>query len=202
RYAAFLAAIRDGAMVSVNNLVAATLAEDKELLGLLYDQSFRAELSNSDRSFIDSHVLWTARLAPGTTLYRGDMIDLLPYVREHREQFVIKPANEGRGFGVTVGRHASDEDWGDACSPSSDLPCVVQEYAEPIALPTLIPGCLDAQQRMAAPEMQQTISMGVIRGEYRGLFARVARDPVTNVGQSGMIQAVFVDRSPPPTRGI
>jgi len=197
RYSAFLGGIRDGAMVSLNNLVAATVAEDKNLLGLMYDTAFRQSLSDGDRQFIDEYVLWTARLTPGTIDYRGTEIDLLPYLRKHRERFVIKPANEGRGFGIAVGRHTSDEDWAAACSPSADLPCVVQEYAEPIALPVMAPNHEHSPHNAGPQQMQLTIAMGIIQGKYRGLFSRVSPGPVTNVGKAGMIQAVFVDYSGP-----
>ena len=193
RYAPFLHALRDGAMVSVNNLVAATVAEDKNMLGLLYNPDYRAVLCDSDQQFIDGHVLWTARLTPCRTVYRGRDIDLMPYVLNHPEQFIIKPANEGRGFRVTVGRYASTDQWQTACTPDPACPCVVQEYAEPAALPILSSRSAESPD-VVLRNMCLTIAMGVVRGKYHGLFSRVAAGPVTNVGQAGMIQAVFVQR--------
>ncbi|WP_442510608.1 hypothetical protein SH528x_002244 [Novipirellula sp. SH528] len=219
RYKDFLEGLRDQAMVSVNNLVAATIAEDKGLLALFYDPEFRSELDDTQRQFIDDHLLWTSRLQPGETKFHGKTIDLLPYVRKHRNQFVIKPANEGRGFGVHIGEFCDDEQWAIACQPNPDLPGIVQEYVKPLTLPILSsPGGangilqsgsdasgskVSGNGQTATPplvalspqSMQMTLAMGVICGRYHGLFSRVAAGPVTNVGKAGMLQAVFVNGS-------
>lgn len=203
RYTHFLSGLSDQAMVSVNNLVAATVAEDKGLLALFHRPEFRSQLDDRERQFIDTHVLWTARLKPGPVTYRGQTIDLLDYVQKHRHRFVIKPANEGRGFGVCVGKSCEPQAWLEACQPPAELPCIVQEYAPPITLPILSPspvaecdasaGNGAAASRLQPRPMQLTLAMGVICGKYRGLFSRVAAGPVTNVGQAGMLQAVFIN---------
>lgn len=195
RYQHFLTGVRDQAMVSVNNLVAATVAEDKGLLALFHDSDFRRGLDDQQLQFVDNHVLWTARLEPGPAVYRGRPIDLLPYVRDHREQFVIKPANEGRGFGVHVGKFCEHEEWLAACQPHPELPCIVQEYAQPIVLPILAHDNGATSSELNQQSMQLTLAMGVICGRYHGLFSRVAAGPVSNIGQTGMLQAVFVDGS-------
>ncbi|WP_153556719.1 hypothetical protein [Roseimaritima sediminicola] len=193
RYAAFLSGLRDQAFVSVNNLVAATLAEDKGLLALFYHPEFRQQLDAHQKAFIDRHVLWTARLENGAVDYQGRTIDLLPFVRQHRERFVIKPANEGRGFGVLVGKFCDQQQWQQACQPNATLPCVVQQYAPPLTLPVLTE--VDSPVRkLCVRSMQLTLAMGMIEGTYRGLFSRVASGPVTNVGKAGMLQAVFIDQ--------
>lgn len=184
RYAGFLAAMRDGAFVSINNSVAATLGEDKGLLQLLTAPEITEQLDSTQRELIREHVLWTAALKPGTAWLDGDEVDLFDTVRSNRERFVIKPANEGRGFGVRVGRYCTEAEWAEACCPPPELPCVVQEYAEPVSVqvPTT-----DADPI----PMHLTIAMGLVRGRYRGLFSRISPDPVTNVGRAGIVQAVL-----------
>jgi len=188
RYAGFLAGMCRGAMASVNNLCSLTIGEDKSLLGMLLLPEFQSELRDSERDFIAEHILWTTRLEDGPVVWGGRTIDLLPYVREHRELFVIKPANEGRGFRVVIGKYVTDEEWQAACQIDENLPCVVQEYCEPCRLPVVL-RCGDGVEIV---DMFLTVALAVIRGRYRGLFSRVSSNPVTNVGRKGFLQAVFV----------
>ncbi|OHB68690.1 MAG: hypothetical protein A2V70_05430 [Planctomycetes bacterium RBG_13_63_9] len=196
RYAAFLAGVRRGLMASVNNFCGLTIAEDKGLLGVLRLPEFQAELPRQQRDFIAEHVLWTTRLEETTATWQGKSIDLLPYLRQHPDQFVIKPANEGRGFRVVLGKHCAASQWGTAqqwdaaCRPDKDLPCVAQEHAEACTLPVV----MRRGDQTEIVNAYLTIGMAVIRGRYHGLLARVSADPVTNVGREGRLQAVFITR--------
>jgi hypothetical protein len=189
RYRGYLEAVRQGAAVSVNNLVVLTVGEDKGLLGVLREPAFQAALSADERAFLAEHVLWTARLEPGTADWHGQSVDLLPFVRANRERFVIKPANEGRGFGVVIGPHATPEEWDRACRIDPNLPCVVQEYVEPARLPiTRVNG--DGAQTSQPHYL--TVGLAMVNGMYEGLLSRVSVNPVTNVGREGVVQGVFV----------
>jgi len=205
RYAGFLAAMNNGAMASVNNLAGLTIGEDKGLLQVLQQPEFQANLDPAQQEFIAEHVLWTARLEEGRVRppirwdealpHRCDAetIDLLPYVRRHREQLVIKPANEGRGFRVVIGKYCSEEAWQEACRPDENLPCIVQEYVPAATLPVIDPRA----QQPAVVEMSLTVGLAVIRGRYHGLLARVSANPVNNVGLEGIIQAVLTTETEP-----
>lgn len=188
RYAGLLSALGSRAMASVNNLGALTIGEDKGLLGLLLHDEFQRQLTAEQRDFIARHVLWTVRLQDGPVVRRGETIDLLRYVRRHREQFVIKPANEGRGFRVLIGRHCSQESWQAACRVDADLPCVVQDYAPLATLPVIDP----RGEQPKIVEMFLTVGLAVIRGRYHGLVSRVSANPVNNVGLKGIVQAVLM----------
>jgi len=195
RYSGFLAALEAGSLVSVNNLVAATIAEDKSLLALLADEAFSAQLTLQQRQLVADHVLWTAKLQDGPATRHGEAIDLMPFVRANREQLVIKPANEGRGFGVVVGRFCSEQEWLAACELKAELPCVVQDYAEAAQLPIISASQeADSGGALTSLPMHLTIALGMIRGKYQGLFSRVSPHPVTNVGRAGIVQAVLVDQ--------
>lgn len=193
RYAGYLQAISTGAMVVVNNLASLTIAEDKGLLQILREPEFATTLSEAERNIIDQHVLETARLVPGSTRWRGEMIDLLPFVRANRDSLVIKPANEGRGFGVVVGRFATDEEWAAACEPDPALPCVVQEYVEPARMPIVrTTADENANPRHEAQPHFLTLGLALLNGKYQGVLSRVSANPITNVGRTGIVQAVFV----------
>lgn len=188
RYAPFLAAQRNGHVVSVNNLVAMSLAENKAILALLRDASIQSELTDDQRSLVDRHVLWTARLEPGSVSYDGEQVDLLPLVRKNRERFVIKPTSEGRGFGVVIGKFCTPSQWNEACQVDPRMPKVVQEFTETLTLPVLC----DRDQTVAARTMYVTLGLATLCGRYAGLVSRISAHPVTNVAREGFGQAVFV----------
>jgi hypothetical protein len=188
RYSAFLEAQKEGLVVSVNNLVGLTVGESKALLAVLRHPEVQRELSDDDKRLIENHVLWTARLQDAQIDFHGEMIDLLPYVLQHRERFVIKPANEGRGFGVVVGKYCDAETWTEACQLQDDVPQVVQEYAETLTFPVVS----DRFGRVTADRMFLTVGLSIICGSYEGVVSRISASPVTNVAREGFGQAVFV----------
>jgi len=186
RYAAFLAALCDGAVVSANNLCGLTVGEDKSLLELLTEPDLVPGLTDSQRRFLEEHILWTARLDDKAVRWQSETVDLLPLVRNNRRQFVIKPCNEGRGFGVYIGKHCSDDQWRELCIPDPDTPQVVQQYVEPLTLPVLTNGgTIDVQ------DMYLTLGLALVCGRYRGVLSRVSPNCITNVAREGMVQAVL-----------
>ena len=138
---------------------------------------------------IQDHVLWTTRLADKRTVLNGQEVDLRPYLHEHRDEFVIKPANEGRGYGVTIGKYASAEQWNQACQIDPHVPKVVQQFAPSIVFPVIC----DTAGQASAREMFLTLGLASICGRYEGLISRISANPVTNVAREGFGQAVFVD---------
>ncbi len=188
RYDDWLRAQQDGAVVSINNLYGIALAEDKSLLALFQDEEVLSQLTPKQQNFAREHIPWTARLIDQRTTFDGNQIDLLPYIRENRDRFVIKPDNEGRGFRVVVGKYASQSEWEQACEPDPTCPSIVQEYVQTQSLPVIC----RRDDELSEEEMFITLGLAVICGQYRGLVSRVSANPVTNVAREGFIQAVFV----------
>jgi len=191
RYQDLLHAQRDQQVVCINNLFGMGVAEDKALLALFHHPEITRRLSDDDQAFVDQHIPWTTRLLDQQVDYRGQSISLLQHLRDHREKFVIKPANEGRGFGVMVGRFATQQQWEEACVVDPDCPCIAQEFVETQELPVV---CL-SDRGVIAEKMFLTLGSAVIRGKYQGLISRVSASAVTNVAREGFLQAVFVGDS-------
>jgi hypothetical protein len=187
RYAAYLRSVKDGAVASVNNLFGMALGEDKGLLALWSEEELADQFTAAEREFVARHVAWTRPLAPAEVQWRGRTIRIPDFLCENREHFVIKPAGEGRGYGVLIGKYASDEAWRAACVPDPQSPSIVQEFAPPLQLPVVAcrNGCV------AIEPMFLTVGLATVCGRYRGILSRVSPNPVTNVAQSGMVQAVL-----------
>ncbi len=189
RYRALLDAVRTGAVVSINSLASLTVAEDKGMLAHLHDPTLRAILSPAERDFVDEMIPWTARLVAGKVFRRGDWIDPIDFARTHRDSLVIKPAHEGRGFEVHIGRETRDSDWRRLTTLNPAMPMVIQEFIEPMTLPVhcLRDGGIQREQ------MHLTLALAVLDGKYEGILSRISPSMVTNVGRQGFVQAVFIE---------
>ena len=106
------------------------LLQNKKVLAWLSLES--EHLSAADHEFLEAHLPWTRVVSPGEVTYRGRSWHLPELLRRHREDLVIKPASGYGGYGVVVGRFASEGEWSDAVSGAlATGEAVVQEYAEP-----------------------------------------------------------------------
>jgi uncharacterized circularly permuted ATP-grasp superfamily protein len=77
----------------------------------------RAQLfSAEERVLIRRHVPWTVLVREGRVSRDGEPTDLLPYLRRHRDRFVVKPNDEYGGTGVTLGWETTEADWDAALS--------------------------------------------------------------------------------------
>ncbi len=177
RYGAFLAALSDGALASINNLVALTVAEDKGLLALLHTAEFRAGLGPRDRAFIDEHVAWTARLLADGRVDATSPPDL----ERDRASLVTKPANEGRGYRVVIGHSSTPAEWAVATTPDPAVPAVVQRFHAPLRVPVLaLRG-----GTLAPADYFTTISLAVVDGRYCGCHFRASPGHAVNEALEG-----------------
>ncbi len=188
RYAAFLAAQKSGEVVSINNLVGMTIAENKALLAALHEPEIQNRLTDKQRQLVNRHILWTRPFVPGETDFHGDAIDLISYVEQHPNQFVLKPANEGRGFGVLIGPNTDKDLWQDFCRRPLDIPYIVQEFVPAITFPVIC----DRDGYAVCERMFLTLGLATIAGNFEGLISRISANAITNVAREGFGQAVFV----------
>lgn len=194
RYAGFLAAVTQGRMASANNLAACAVAEDKGLLAVLICQDFLDTLAAEDQQFLRDHIAPTYRLTndgqPAEIARRGAEI------LDARNDWVVKPANEGRGFRVTVGAAVDDRAWREACRVDPALPLVAQRRADLAQFPVADATGQPAQGPHVRP-MRLTLGLAVIGGRFAGVLSRVSASAVTNVGAGGALQAALGEGESP-----
>lgn len=144
-------------------------------------------LSADERRFIADNVLWTARLEDQRVERHGEEIDLLSYVAQHPDEFVVKPSSEGRGYGVVIGRDCPRDEWQALCAVDAATPRVVQDYVEPVQLPVVC----QSGDGLAVREMFLTLGLATVNGRYEGVLSRVSPSRITNVARQGYVQAVL-----------
>lgn len=131
RFSAVLRAIGDRAVGVVNGWSRGLLCSYKTIFELLSDPAYESMFDSATSAALRRHIPWTRVLRERTTEFRGRKIDLLQFVAEHREQFVIKPAGGTSSIGVLVGYDTKPGTWADAIRANRSQTQVVQEYVAP-----------------------------------------------------------------------
>jgi hypothetical protein len=112
-YPALLNAYRAGAICMVNSF-RSKLIHKKALFAVLTDQRRAGLFSEVERDAISKHVPWTRLVRDEKTDYFGKEIDLLEYIKTHRDRLVLKPNDDYGGHGITIGWNADEDVWHDA----------------------------------------------------------------------------------------
>jgi len=174
-------AVCDGAACMVNPFRCKILHK-KASLAVLSDERHAGLFDAEERRAIAAHVPWTRRLEERTTLYAGQPVDLIPFVLEHRDRFVVKPDDEYGGRGVVLGWETAPGDWERAVLAAMAEGAVVQERVavpwEPY--PSLVDGRLRLLDRMLDTNPY------VYGGEYvDGCMTRLSTAALLNVTVGG-----------------
>lgn len=182
-------AVLDGAVCMVNPFRCKILHK-KASLAVLSDERNADLFSVEELAAIDAHIPWTYRVEDRSARYRGQTIDLLPYIFEHRENFVLKPNDEYGGKGIVLGWEVSAEEWGGAIQGALQEPYIVQERvaipSEPY--PSLVDGHVTFIDRMLDTNPL------IFYGSYMdGCLSRLSTEALLNVtAGSGSADATFV----------
>lgn len=182
-------AVLDGAVCMVNPFRCKILHK-KASLAVLSDER-NADLFNMDElAAIDAHIPWTYRVEDRQARYRGQAIDLLPYIFEHRENFVLKPNDEYGGKGIVLGWEVSAEEWSQSMQVALQEPYIVQER---VAIPSeSYPSMVDGHVTFI-DRMLDTNPL-IFYGSYMdGCLSRLSTEALLNVtAGSGSAVATFV----------
>jgi len=83
----------------------------KAFFAVLTDERNAALFSFGERELILKHVPWTRVVADVRTAHHGESVELLAFLRNERENLVLKPSDEYGGSGVTLGWESSEAAW-------------------------------------------------------------------------------------------
>jgi len=83
----------------------------KAFFAVLTDDRNGSLFSSKEKEVIRRHVPWTRVVSDTRTTHNDESIDLLPFLREHRDNLVLKPSDEYGGTGVTLGWEADEKKW-------------------------------------------------------------------------------------------
>jgi uncharacterized circularly permuted ATP-grasp superfamily protein len=178
---AVVRAVRERAVCMVNPF-ACKILHKKASLAVLSDERNAALYTPQERDVIAANIPWTRVVEERRTTHRGAPVDLVSFIAEHKDQFVLKPNDEYGGKGIVLGWEADDAAWADSLRTALREPYIVQERvslpSEPY--PSVVDGRLHVADRMldTAPY--------VVYGQYvDGCLTRLSTAALLNVTAGG-----------------
>ena len=142
-------AVRDRAVCMANGFRCKILHK-KASLAVLSDERNAHLFDAPERAAIAAHIPWTRTVVERKTTFDGTDVDLIPFVRKHRERLVLKPNDDYGGAGITLGWTVDDAAWGEAIAKALSAPHIVQERVripyEPY--PSVVDGTVHVVDRM------------------------------------------------------
>jgi uncharacterized circularly permuted ATP-grasp superfamily protein len=97
--------------VCVANTFRCKIPHVKTFFAVLTDEQNGALFSHNERELIKRHIPWTRAVADVQTAHFGEQIELLAFLRRHRDNLVLKPSDEYGGSGVTLGWETGEAAW-------------------------------------------------------------------------------------------
>jgi uncharacterized circularly permuted ATP-grasp superfamily protein len=183
----FMDAYRSGAALFVNSF-RCHLSEDKAFFALLTDEAFGDLVTADERRFLAEVVPWTRRVAERRTSKDGAEVDLVPFILDHRESLVLKPAHGYGGRSVLVGDETAADAWEAAAVTGLTEPWVVQERVTIPEEP--FPVVEDGALRFEA--LKVNANPFYAAGAEVGAVTRASRSSVINVSAGGGSVPTFV----------
>jgi glutathionylspermidine synthase len=185
-------AVLDGAVCMVNPFRCKILHK-KASLAVLSDERNARLFTAEEQEAINAHIPWTCRVEERSVSYHGQTIDLLPFMLEHREHFVLKPNDDYGGKGIVLGWLTDAMNWTRAIQAALTEQYIVQERvaipSEPY--PSMIDGRCELSERML------DTNPFVFYGEYvDGCLSRLSAESLLNVsaGTGSAVPTFIVEK--------
>lgn len=106
---------------------------NKGIYALLSEYLNCKSLDKKEVDLIQDNVPWTRFIEDRTTKFQGNKINLVDYIKNNKDMFVIKPCLSYSGIGVLIGKETDYKSWCsmiDTILKSGDR-YVVQKFVEP-----------------------------------------------------------------------
>lgn len=182
--AALVNAYRSGT-VCVANTFRCKIPHKKAFFAVLTDERHAHLFTADERRLIDAHIPWTRLLAERKTTIGGATVDLAEHVRQHRDEFVIKPNDEYGGAGVVLGWEAGADAWHAAIERAlsgSEGLWVVQRR---IPVRREVFPMVETPHRVTMRDMLVDVAPYLFRGKVAGFLTRLSGTGLANVTSGG-----------------
>ena len=153
---------------------------------------------------IQRHVPWTALVEERRAVVEGQDVDLVPHLRAHRDQFVLKPNDEYGGTGVTLGWETSEADWDAAIARAlaerdrgwvAQQRIAVRREVFPVCSATAASSATALAERVEPRDMLVDFAPYIFRGKLAGYLTRLSASGLANVTSGGGQVPAFVVES-------
>src|SRR5262249_4726673 len=149
------------------------------------DERWHALFTDEERAVIAAHVPWTRMLADVRTTVDGADVDLLDYVRRHRDVLVIKPNDEYGGHGVTLGGETTEQAWDDLIARVLQGPPGSWIVQQRIAIRREVFPYVETPHNVVFKNMLVDFAPYIFRGQVAGFLTRLSASGLANVTSGG-----------------
>jgi hypothetical protein len=171
--------------VCVANNFRCKIPHVKAFFAVLTDEQNGALFSHSERELIRNHIPWTRVVADIKTAHYGRQVELLAFIREERENLVLKPSDEYGGSGVTLGWETEEAAWDDAIERALTAKNGVWIAQERIPIRReVFPYITDVGQ-VHDRDMLVDFAPYLFRGKLCGFLTRLSATGLANVTSGG-----------------
>ena len=167
--------------VCMANSFRSKIPHKKSSFAILSDDRFHRLFTSEQLEAIRDHIPWTRIVGDARTSFEGEEVDLLEFIRAHREICVLKPVDDYGGKGIHFGWECSESEWDDAISHALVAPFVIQHRAG-VEL-TAIPVYRDGETTIE--ELTVDFDPFLFMGEVDGGMVRLASGSLVNITQGG-----------------
>ena len=186
---ALLDAYRARAFCMVNSF-RSKLIHKKALFAVLTDQRHAELFSAEERAAIQAHVPWTRQVRAGHSDHRGQTIDLLEFIAEHRDRLVLKPNDDYGGHGIYIGWNTDEISWDEAMHKAlGDGDYLVQERVATAR--EVFPALLDDGSIDFAEQLVDLDPL-LFLGKVGSAFTRLSYTELANVSSGGGMGPTFI----------
>jgi len=178
--------------VCVANTFRCKIPHKKTFFAVLTDDRHAGLFDPADLAAVRPHVPWTRVLGDVRTTIDGRSIELLPFLREARESFVVKPSDEYGGAGVTLGWETPAAEW-DAVIDRALASGSVWIAQRRIAVRREVFPIVERDPyRVAFRDMLVDLAPYLFRGKVAGFLTRLSATGLANVTSGGGQVPAFV----------
>ncbi|MEO7659863.1 MAG: hypothetical protein ABIV48_09635 [Pyrinomonadaceae bacterium] len=181
-----LQAYRDGKVCMANSF-RSKIPHKKASLAVLGNDRFSHLFTDEQLEMIRKHLPWTRLITDRQTKYKGEMVELLDFVRRERSRFILKPNDDYGGSGIVIGWESTEAEWDAAIEHALTVPYVVQERVpvQKVQFPTY-----DTEAKME--ELLIDFDPFLFRGKVEGGLVRLSSQSLVNVAAGGGEAAMVV----------
>lgn len=179
-------AYEDGNLCMINSF-RVKIPHKKMSFAIFSDPQYQRLFTREQVNTLAEHIPWTRKVEDAKTTYYGKPVELLEFLRERREDLVLKPNDDYGGKGIVLGWEQDKSNWDDAISEALDHSFVVQEKA-PV-------------QQEEFPMYDEDVSLESLLVDFdpylfqnvaEGGMVRLSASSLVNVTQGGGQTALYV----------
>jgi hypothetical protein len=175
----------------VANTFRCKIPHKKAFFAVLTDETNEGLFDAEERALIARHVPWTRLLQERRTRKDAEVLDLVDYVRRHRDRFVIKPNDEYGGTGVLLGWEADEPAWERALAHAVGHPEEAWIAQERIDVRRETFPVYRVGGGVTFDDMLVDMAPYLFRGRFSGFLTRLSATGLANVTSGGGQVPVF-----------